>query len=637
MDAIHLIEYYSYGVDTSTVVLCTVLLVLINFVLYFSTDKKFSFLKRTVYFVLVGAMANIAFAFTCEHSPENTALIFIFRDIYHGSLMSCMFIFMLYIKYMLEVKGPWVKRMTYFTRVMLAVCFLADMFSPITHIGFYKDEAGWHDALFSPYNVFYVYGVLLLMGMLIFYNHRIIHSVRLCLIITEAIIALIMIKGGMENSNTYTSFTYILPIIVVMILLHSKPFDDETGAMSSRSLESFIERYVRKGIHMDFMVLHLRMDMDNRMPTELGKVLTNFWHEFFAEANFFMAENGVYILVIPRIKKNGNTEEKIHQLFYERFPGYFAQFNMPYKVIGMSDFDFVKNWNDLKNIINYLFLIMEDNDILIVDQELKSQVRIMRSVKEHLVDIEKQMNLDDERVLVYCQPVMNMKTGKYDTAEALMRLQIPEQGVVLPHLFIPLAESFGHIHALTKVMIHKVCKQMKTLEEEGYDFKRVSVNVAVSELRDEKFCKEVIDIIKGCGIDPAKVGIELTESQNENDFKIVRDKITYLKTLGMTFYLDDFGTGYSNLDRILKLGLDVIKYDRSILLAAEKDPNVSYMVQHFAEALKQFDYKLLFEGVETQEHIDICGRCNADYLQGFKYSKPIPMEQMRSFFEKKQN
>jgi len=102
----------------------------------------------------------------------------------------------------------------------------------------------------------------------------------------------------------------------------------------------------------------------------------------------------------------------------------------------------------------------------------------------------------------------------------------------------------------------------------------------------------------------------------------------------MTIYLDDYGTGYSNFERVTKVGFDVIKYDKSILSLVQEDRNVSSMLMSFAESFKMMDYKILFEGVETQEHVEICNSCGADYLQGFKFSKPIPIGELRGFFKK---
>lgn len=107
-----------------------------------------------------------------------------------------------------------------------------------------------------------------------------------------------------------------------------------------------------------------------------------------------------------------------------------------------------------------------------------------------------------------------------------------------------------------------------------------------------------------------------------------------LKEQGLTVYLDDVGTGYSNLDRIVLYDVDVVKFDRFFLLEAEKNAKVIHMIKHLSEAFKDLNYKLLYEGVETEENEKLCLECGADYIQGFKYSKPIPFEKLKDFFEK---
>ena len=103
------------------------------------------------------------------------------------------------------------------------------------------------------------------------------------------------------------------------------------------------------------------------------------------------------------------------------------------------------------------------------------------------------------------------------------------------------------------------------------------------------------------------------------------------KSLGVCTYLDDFGTGYSNFDRILSLKLDVVKFDRSLLLMANKDENSQFILNYFSTAFEKLGYKVLYEGVETDEQEEICVNSHADYLQGFKFSKPIPIEELKNF------
>lgn len=125
--------------------------------------------------------------------------------------------------------------------------------------------------------------------------------------------------------------------------------------------------------------------------------------------------------------------------------------------------------------------------------------------------------------------------------------------------------------------------------------------------------------------------MELTESRNDTEYELVLDRVMQFKSLGVCTYLDDFGTGYSNFDRILSLKLDVVKFDRILLLMANKDENSQFILNYFSTAFKKLGYKVLYEGVETDEQETICVNSHADYLQGFKFSKPIPIEELKNF------
>lgn len=634
MTSVELIQNYSYDIDISSVIFCAILLLIIRFVLYFSIDKKFKFVKRAFLFVLGGAISNILFAVVCK-SGGNTFLLYLFKSINHVCFMSCLYLFILYIDDLLGLKDGYVKAVAYFTRSFFVVCLLMDLCSSVTGIGFCYTEQGWKNSALNFYNAFYMYGVALLACMLLFYNHRLIKSVRMSLLSTVGIIGVVMLNGAIRNSNTFTSLTYVLPIVVVLIILHSRPIDIRTGAMNYSSFATYVDRYIKLKIPLDFLVLELINTREADVSEELGKVLTSFWYKYYANASFFSLEDDCFVLAVPRTEENGDTLATMKKLFYDVFPQYYKLFNMNYKILGLPDMGFIHNGDDVKHIVRYLLRCVGENEVDIIDEDKKAQLKLMQSVKEQLTDIVKTQNLEDERVLVYCQPIQNAKTGIYDTGEALMRLSIPEKDVVPPNLVIPLAEEFGYIHMLTKIMLNKVCKELKALEAEGYEFKRISVNIAASELREANFCEEIIGIIRDNGVDPSKIGIELTESQNEKDYEIAKEKISKLKKTGMTIYLDDYGTGYSNFERVTKLGFDVVKYDRSILLSAEKDRNILNMLKSLAESFKQMDYKVLFEGIETPEHVAICDECGTDYMQGFRFSKPIPINDVRNYFVKR--
>jgi EAL domain-containing protein (putative c-di-GMP-specific phosphodiesterase class I) len=215
-----------------------------------------------------------------------------------------------------------------------------------------------------------------------------------------------------------------------------------------------------------------------------------------------------------------------------------------------------------------------------------------------------------------------------------MRLKLPDIGMVFPDQFIPLAEENGYIHVLTEIMLQKTCDEIKYLMKEGYEVNRISVNVSVLEMRDESFTEDFSKIIKDNEIPDEKIAIGITESQSENDFMVMKNMINDLKGNGIKFYLDDLGTGYSNMERVMELPFDIIKFDRSLVIASDHDSRSRKMVVSLANMFDELNYSVLYEGVETDSDEERCKNMSASYLQGYKYSRPIPIIELKKFFSK---
>ena len=131
-----------------------------------------------------------------------------------------------------------------------------------------------------------------------------------------------------------------------------------------------------------------------------------------------------------------------------------------------------------------------------------------------------------------------------------------------------------------------------------------------------------------------KVAIELTESGSEADFMIMKEKIEELRGQGIQFYLDDFGTGYSNMERIMELPFDIIKFDRTMVLASGEDKRSEKIVESLAHMFTDMDYKVLYEGIEDDHDEQRCTQMGAAFLQGYKYSRPVPIEKLRDWLPK---
>ena len=176
---------------------------------------------------------------------------------------------------------------------------------------------------------------------------------------------------------------------------------------------------------------------------------------------------------------------------------------------------------------------------------------------------------------------------------------------------------------------------MKALEPEGWnETPRPVCENAVDAVIYECHVRD-FSISENSGVPFEMIAIEITESQSERDFMVMKKCVEELRDTGIKFYLDDFGTGYSNFERIMEVPFDIIKFDRSLTAASGIDVKSETMVQYLARLFTDVSYSVLYEGVETPDDEQRCINMCARYLQGYKYSKPIPFEDLRNYFEKK--
>ena len=346
----------------------------------------------------------------------------------------------------------------------------------------------------------------------------------------------------------------------------------------------------------------------------------------------FQINNGQVIL-IARKDRNPDYEEWMEKIL-KAFREQYAILKIPYKIVYGESLQGKIAHNEYAAFIEYVNDDIPDNVThRVKDSDLK-RYKTESYITEQLADIARKGDLDDPRVLVFAQPVYNISTKKYDTAEALTRMKFDKTGLVYPGTFVPIAEENELVHAITKIVANKACEIIKKYRQEGYTINRISINVSMIELKSGVFCDDIIKIIEDNGIDPESIAIELTESQNLEDFMIMKDRIETLHEKGIKFYLDDFGTGYSNMERIFELPFDIIKFDRSMVIASGEDKRSEQLVENLAKMFSNFNFSVLFEGIENNDDEKRCLSMSADYLQGFKYSQPIPIGELYTFLSR---
>lgn len=233
---------------------------------------------------------------------------------------------------------------------------------------------------------------------------------------------------------------------------------------------------------------------------------------------------------------------------------------------------------------------------------------------------------------IFYQPQSDV-TGRIKGVEALLRWDQPQQGMISPADFIPLAEETGMILELGRWVLETSCEQLvKWAVHQETAHLTIAVNVSVRQFRQENFADQVMGILAATGANPARLKLELTESLLALDIHDIIAKMTKLKAKGVAFSLDDFGTGYSSLSYLKKLPLDQLKIDQGFvrdILVDANDEAIARMIIALADSM---GLEVIAEGVETQMQKDILQRMGCMNYQGYLISKPVPVEQFEALF-----
>ena len=627
-------EIYTRTGDFAVIAICTVMIVLL-FTSYVSRTKSFRIFISIITVLVIAALVNIIYHEMVRlDNPDLFTLICILRIIYQALLFGVFFLFALYT---MEVSGLEHRkaRMIAIGFTALVVLFVAaDIIRDLTSDGFQNAEDGTVVQKNFLFTIAYIVFSVLLILLLTRVRNLVYKRVMYGFYGTMAIAFLTRLGQQLLNQASLTTMCFVFPVIGMFYIMHSNPYNVSLGSVDVRAMEDYVRNMQARKQPFFFLSL-LLPDFEGEgkeMPEEIRAQVRRFSTAFFRGCVLFQIGNGHVILMVP--KRRNEDYEQNRTMILEAFDKQYQRFRRSYKIVTGSSMDEISNKNEYASLIRFVSRDMPENSVHHIEPDDIVKFNRNEYILHELADIYSRRDVNDPRVLAYCQPVFNLESGHFDTAEALMRLQLEKTGMVFPDQFIPLAEEHGYIHVLTEIILHKTCQEIRRLTEEGFLIKRVSVNVSVLELKDDTFCGDMIRIIDNNQIPGEKVAIELTESNSEADHMIMKEKIEELRGKGIQFYLDDFGTGYSNMERIMELPFDIIKFDRSMVIASGMDERSENIVQSLARMFKDMKYSVLYEGIEDEKDEERCKAMSAMYLQGYKYSRPVPIEKLRAFIPK---
>ena len=265
------------------------------------------------------------------------------------------------------------------------------------------------------------------------------------------------------------------------------------------------------------------------------------------------------------------------------------------------------------------------NDYCFFEDRMQLEVDEKLRIQEELRDA-----IDGNELHLLFQPQVDIN-GVCQSVEALVRWHHPNDGVISPAVFIPVAEESLLIIDVGRWVMNEACRQIYLWNEQGIALSHIAVNVSPRQFDQTNFIEDVQIAIAKNKIDPQQLMVEITEGVVLEDTNEAIEKMKALRHMGVIISMDDFGTGYSSLAYLKSLPLDQLKIDQSFIKDITMDLNDSVIVETIISLAHQFGYQVIAEGVETVEQRQILINKGCEYFQGYYFSHPLDSDALELY------
>ncbi len=361
------------------------------------------------------------------------------------------------------------------------------------------------------------------------------------------------------------------------------------------------------------------------------KLIGQWMIQSFPQDYVFYFGNGDYIL-LEKADEKDKCENVVGRI-YERFSRPWQEKEtdaalsvsamvLPYELIP-------RDIPELDDLIAFAFARARSENVrgnVVFTTDAKTQLARRKAVEQALGQA-----LLEQRIEAYYQPIYSTAEQRVTGAEALARLYDPGLGMIPPEEFIHIAEQTGDIMELGWQMFENVCRFLATGEPSKAGIRRVSVNLSPAQCMSDQLAEILISIAEKHHVDLSLIEFEITESSISNPMLILQ-QMQILQKKGAAFSLDDFGTGNSNVTRLMKLPIERVKLDMTVVHSYFKGE--SGLLPDLVHMFRNAEKKVVVEGIETRGMKEKLSRMGCDYLQGYYFSKAVPAERFMEYLRK---
>lgn len=265
----------------------------------------------------------------------------------------------------------------------------------------------------------------------------------------------------------------------------------------------------------------------------------------------------------------------------------------------------------------------------VVDEEIVRKFYEEQDVEDIVLEA-----IRNNRIEVFYQPIFSTDKNKFVSAEALARIKKENGEYVMPGIFIKVAENKGFIIKLGSLVFENVCRFVSENDMEALGLEYIEVNLSVIQCGYEMLAEDFIAIMEKYKVNPKYINLEITESASLTSKQILLENMEKLREYGILFSLDDFGTGQSNLNYIVDMPVDIVKFDRGMIQSYFDSDKAKFVMDAAMWMIKGLKLEIVSEGIETEEQFEVMKNLGIQYIQGYYFSKPLKEDVFIEFVNK---
>lgn len=415
-------------------------------------------------------------------------------------------------------------------------------------------------------------------------------------------------------------------LATAFFLFHCGTYEEGTARMGADMYRSELDYYLAK--KKDFYLYEMQIRnydqlVERRLYSE--EELDGFYGLVEARltgagAMVFRKKHTSLGVLVPRIRPDQAAElaEKMRDCMNEIFAG-----KLVFGIVAVGCPGYAKEFVDAERLMRFLQKKCQENSYYFCEdadyEEFLERDRILRMLHD--------MKLEKQDIVLFGRPVIACSSSRVTCLEILCRLQMAGSGILYSEQVIRLAEQYGYVHDVTKAVLAKVCDFLVTDTAIRERF-QVSLHISGEELEDPGFAEDVMSIIRDYDLLPETLGFEVTLAPGEGDIGRMREVMNVLRGHRIEFVLTDFDPVNVNFESIFGLPFKMIKFERHCVKRASDSARYYDVMGMLVDLLKEHGFLVAFKGIDHAHLEEIAMSLRADFLQGEKYTKPFPVEQL---------